>query len=95
MKYSGSLNRNKCSTEIQLYGLLLNYSVVFIPQVNYTDWATANNLQILMPTFVDRGVSCGQHSGTPTTVHISFLDLELWNVVGYMGHPESKCRLVI
>jgi hypothetical protein len=29
--------------------------------------------EILMPPFVDRGVSRGQHSGSPTVVNLSFL----------------------
>jgi hypothetical protein len=43
-------------------------------QANYTDWATANGRLILLPTFVDRGVSRGQHGGTPAVVNLSFLD---------------------
>jgi hypothetical protein len=35
-------------------------SVAFIPQANYTDWATATCWQNLVPTFVDRGMSRGQ-----------------------------------
>jgi hypothetical protein len=30
--------------------------------------------EILVPTFVDRGVSCGQRGGSPTVVNLSFLD---------------------
>jgi hypothetical protein len=30
--------------------------------------------EILVPTFVDRGVSRGQHSGSPKVVNLSFLD---------------------
>jgi hypothetical protein len=30
--------------------------------------------EILMPTFVERGVSRGQHGGSPTVVNLSFLD---------------------
>jgi hypothetical protein len=53
-----------------------NYSnsVAFSSQANYTDWATATGRRILMPTFMDRGVSRGQRSGTPTAVNLSFLD---------------------
>jgi hypothetical protein len=49
-------------------------SVAFSPQANYTDWATAICRQILMPTFVDRRVLCGQCGRTPTAVNLSFLD---------------------
>jgi hypothetical protein len=30
--------------------------------------------EILVPTFVDRGVSRGQRGGSPTVVNLSFLD---------------------
>jgi hypothetical protein len=30
--------------------------------------------EIIVPTFVDRGVSRGQRGGTPTAVNLSFLD---------------------
>jgi hypothetical protein len=49
-------------------------SVAFSPQANYTDWETATGWQILVPTFVDRGVSRGQRGETPTAVNLSFLD---------------------
>jgi hypothetical protein len=49
-------------------------SVAFSPQANYTDWSTATGRWILVPTFVDRGVSCGQHGRTPTAINLSFLD---------------------
>jgi hypothetical protein len=48
--------------------------MTFSPQVNYTEWATANGRLILVPTFVDRGVARGQRGGTPTAVNLSFLD---------------------
>jgi hypothetical protein len=35
---------------------------------------TATGLRILVPTFVDRGVSRGQLGGNPTAVNLSFLD---------------------
>jgi hypothetical protein len=35
---------------------------------------TATGLRILMPSFADRGVSCGQRDGTPTVVNLGFLD---------------------
>jgi hypothetical protein len=53
---------------------VLKNSVAFSPQANYTDWSTAAGQQTLVPTFVDRGVSRGQHGGTPTAVNLSFLD---------------------
>jgi hypothetical protein len=48
--------------------------MAFSPQTNYTDWSTATGRQILVPTFGDRGVSRGQHSGSPTAVNLSYLD---------------------
>jgi hypothetical protein len=47
--------------------------MAFSPQVNY-DWVTTTGRQILMPTFVARRVSCGQHGRNPTVVNLSFLD---------------------
>jgi hypothetical protein len=44
------------------------------PRANYTDLATTTCRRNLVSTFVDRGVSCGQHSGSPTVVNFSFLD---------------------
>jgi hypothetical protein len=49
-------------------------SVAFSPQANYTDWATTTCWRILVPTFVDRGMSRGQHGGSSTVVNLSFLD---------------------
>jgi hypothetical protein len=49
-------------------------SVAFSPQANYTDWATASFWRNLVPTFADRGVLRGQRGGSPTVVHLSFLD---------------------
>jgi hypothetical protein len=49
-------------------------SVALSPQANYTDWAIATCLRNIVPTFVDKGVSCGQRGGTPTVVNLSFLD---------------------
>jgi hypothetical protein len=40
------------------------------PQANYTATCRRN----LVPTFVDRGVSCGQSGGFPTVVNLSFPD---------------------
>jgi hypothetical protein len=48
--------------------------MAFSPQANYTDWVTATGWQILVPTFVDRGVLHGQRGGTPMAVNLSFLD---------------------
>jgi hypothetical protein len=44
------------------------------PQVNYTNWATATSRWILVPIFVDRGVSRGQRGGNPMAVNLSILD---------------------
>jgi hypothetical protein len=49
-------------------------SMALSPRANYTDWATATCRRNLVPTFVDRGVSRGQRSGSPTVVNLSFLD---------------------
>jgi hypothetical protein len=35
-------------------------SVALSPQANYIHWATTTCWRNLVPTFVDRGVSCGQ-----------------------------------
>jgi hypothetical protein len=45
-------------------------SVALSPQANYTDWATATCRRNLMPAFVDRGVSRGQHRGSPTVINL-------------------------
>jgi hypothetical protein len=50
------------------------YSVVLSAQANYTDWATATCRRNLAPTFVDRGVLCGQRGWSPTVVNLSFLE---------------------
>jgi hypothetical protein len=50
-------------------------SVALSPQANYNDWATATCRRNLVSTFVDREVSRGQRSGSPTVVNLSFLDL--------------------
>jgi hypothetical protein len=49
-------------------------SVALGPQENYSDWSTATGRRILVPTFMDRGMSRGQGGGTPTVVNLSFLD---------------------
>jgi hypothetical protein len=49
-------------------------SAALSPPANYTDWATATCRRNVMPTFVDRGVSRGQRSGSPIVVSLSFLD---------------------
>jgi hypothetical protein len=43
-------------------------------RANYTDRTTATCWRNLVPTFVDRWVSHGQHGGSPTVVNLSFLD---------------------
>jgi hypothetical protein len=42
-------------------------SVALNPQANYTNCATATCRRNLVPTFVDRGVSRGQRSGSAIT----------------------------
>jgi hypothetical protein len=49
-------------------------SVALSPQANYTEWAISTCRRNLVPTFVDRGVSRGQHGGSPTVLNLSFLD---------------------
>jgi hypothetical protein len=49
-------------------------SVALSPRANYTDWATATCRWNLVPTFVDRGVSCHQHSRSLTVINLSFLN---------------------
>jgi hypothetical protein len=49
-------------------------SVAHNPRANYTDWATATCRRSLVITFVGRGVSLGQHGGSPTVVNLGFLD---------------------
>jgi hypothetical protein len=49
-------------------------SVAFSSQSSYTDWVTGTCWRNLVPTFGDRGVSCGQRGGSPTAVNLSFLD---------------------
>jgi hypothetical protein len=48
--------------------------VAFSPQANYSDWATATGQLILVPAFVDRGMSFSKRGGSPTVVNLSFLD---------------------
>jgi hypothetical protein len=54
--------------------LTLTNSVALSPRANYIDWATATCRRILVPNFVDRRVSRGQHGATPTVVILRFLD---------------------
>jgi hypothetical protein len=49
-------------------------SVALSPRANYTDWTTSTCQRNLVPTFVDRGVSRDQRSGSPTVVNLSVLD---------------------
>jgi hypothetical protein len=55
-----------------------NQAVVFTPQANYTDLATATGRRILVPTSADRGVSRGQRDGTPTVLNLSFIYNEIY-----------------
>jgi hypothetical protein len=55
-------------------------SVALSPRANYTDytdWATATCRRNLVPTFMDRGVLCGQRGGSPTIINLSFRDRPL------------------
>jgi hypothetical protein len=56
------------------YGLLWINCVALSPQAKSTDWMTATGQRILTPTFVDRGVSCGQSSWSPMVGNLSFPD---------------------
>jgi hypothetical protein len=67
-----AVTSNRRSVRHILYKL--TNSVTLSPQALYTDWATAICRRNLVPTFVDRGVSRGQHGGSPTVVNLSFLD---------------------
>jgi hypothetical protein len=48
--------------------------VDFSLQANHINWATATGRRILVPTFVDRGVSRNQRGGFPMVVNVSFPD---------------------
>jgi hypothetical protein len=52
-------------------------SMAFSPQAKYTDWATATCQRNVVPTFMDRGVSRGPRSGSPTVVNLSFPDRQI------------------
>jgi hypothetical protein len=49
-------------------------SLALTLQANYIDWTTTTCRRNLVPTFVDNGVSHGQHGGSPMVVNLSFLD---------------------
>jgi hypothetical protein len=60
--------------------------VAFSPQANDTDWATATCWQNLVPTFVDRGVSHGQHSRLqPWQITITWEQLSTGNFLNPLG----------
>jgi hypothetical protein len=65
-------------------------STAFSPQVNYTDWATAIDQRILVPTFEDRGVSRSQRGGTLTAVNLSFLDGSRYFFFQVAPHLSSR-----
>jgi hypothetical protein len=56
------------------YNIKKQNSVAFSPKESYTDWATATGRWILVPTFVECGISRGQRGRTPTAVNLNFLD---------------------
>jgi hypothetical protein len=71
-----------------MYMYVPNNSVAFSPQVNYTNWVTATSQWILVPTFVDGGLSHGQHGWTPTAVNL-FSRLELLLFFQVVPHLSS------
>jgi hypothetical protein len=85
--------------DIHLEGEMLHYvqeqtqqtnSVVFSPQANYTDWATATYRRNLMPTFADTGVSRGQRGGSPTVVNLIFLDQSRYLLFQVAPHLSTQ-----
>jgi hypothetical protein len=60
------------------------------PQANYTDWVTARGRWILVPSFVDRGVSRGQRGGIPTVVNLSFLNRSRYFPFQVAPHLSSQ-----
>jgi hypothetical protein len=50
---------------LSLLSSVYKNSVALSPQANYTDWVTATCQWNLVPTFVDRGMSCGQRGRSP------------------------------
>jgi hypothetical protein len=65
-------------------------SLVFSLQANCTDWATATIQQILVPTFVDRGVLHGQCGRLLTVVNLSFLDWSCYFFSQVAPHLSSQ-----
>jgi hypothetical protein len=59
-------------------------------QANYADWATATCRRILVPTFLDRGVSCGQRGESPTAININFLDRSRYFLFKVAPHLSSR-----
>jgi hypothetical protein len=49
-------------------------SVALNLQANSNEWSTATIRRNLLPKFADRGVSCSQRGGSPTSINLSFLD---------------------
>jgi hypothetical protein len=70
--------------------LIVLNSVAFSPQTNYTDWATVTCWRNLVPTFVDREVSRGQHGGSLTVVNFSFLDQNRYFFFQVAPHLSSQ-----
>jgi hypothetical protein len=64
--------------------------VAFSPQANYTDWATAIGLWILVTTFVDRRMSRGQRGGTLTAVNLNFFDWSRYFLFQVAPHLSTK-----
>jgi hypothetical protein len=69
-------------------------SVALSPRANYTDWATAICRRNLVPTFVGRGVSRGQHGGSPTVDNISFLYRNFTSIWTYLFQKDIGQNLV-
>jgi hypothetical protein len=62
------------SCEVRISSKQQTNSVALSLQANHTDSSTTTGRRLLVPTFLDRGVSRGQRGGTPTAVDLRFPD---------------------
>jgi hypothetical protein len=65
MKITIQVETQQHLTGYNLFNTKQTNSVALSLQASYTDWTAATCRRNLVPTFVDRGVSCGQHGGSP------------------------------